>query len=108
MSEILGITAIVAAILAALIWYVWGSVGATLGAVEVLEQVGGLAKWDVRIADVAGRRTVQLVLGEQGDNGEVEVQMFLTATQARLLSQWMRLAASRGRTLADARRRSPG
>lgn len=82
------------AILASVGWYVWNSLGADLGEVEVLEKLGGIAKWNVSIAQVGGRRMVQLILDQQGDNREVEIHMFLSATEARLLSQWLRLAAT--------------
>ena len=104
MTDILGLAVVIVASLGVLGWYVWNSLGASLGEVEVLEKVGDLANWDVCIADVAGRRMVQLVLRGIGDNNKGEVQMFLNASQAGLLSQWVRLAATPGRTLADARR----
>jgi hypothetical protein len=124
--ELIGLTAFCIAVLAFLGWYVWNSLGAsvgdtavleTLGSVgkwevrigasvgdtAVLETLGSVGKWEVRIAQAPGRRMVELVLSGQGE-GEVEVHMFLTATEARLLAQWMRLGAARGRTLADARK----
>ena len=86
-------------------WQVWKSWGATLGQVVVLEELGVVADWRVCIVEAAGRGLVQLILCGKGEGGEADVQMFLSASEARLLAQWMRLAATPGRTLADARRR---
>jgi hypothetical protein len=101
--ELIGLTAFCIAVLAFLGWYVWNSLGASVGDTAVLETLGSVGKWEVRIGQAPGRRMVELVLSGQGE-GEVEVHMFLTATEARLLAQWMRLGAARGRTLADARK----
>jgi hypothetical protein len=69
------------------------------------EELGSVYNLEVSImVDDAGRRVVGLnVYSRQ----EPTVYAFLTPAEARLLAGWLRLAASPGKTLADARSRMP-
>ena len=71
---------------------------------------GAVSQWSVTIARVERRNVVDLalfrpVVDETGELGMHEIHMFLGPAEARQLSQWLRLAATPGRGLADARKR---
>jgi hypothetical protein len=71
------------------------------------ETIGTVQPFDVGIAHDGRRRLVELTVHHESSEGKVmELHTFLTPSQARLMAQWLRLAATSGRTLADARRRS--
>ena len=70
------------------------------------EDIGTAGGCEVCVAASGGRRFVELVVREQSEGRDVEVHFYVTASQARLLAAWARLAAAPGRTLAEARRRS--
>jgi hypothetical protein len=70
------------------------------------ESVGTAAGCEVYIASTAGRRYVELVITHSDSDSDIELHTYLTPSQARLMAGWMHLAATPGRTLADAKRRS--
>jgi len=53
-----------------------------------------------------GRAWVRFTIIDKSDNSTKKIHAHLTASQAKLVAQWMRTAATPGRTVADARRRS--
>jgi hypothetical protein len=70
------------------------------------ETIGTVHPFDVGIAHDGRRLLVELTVHYESSDGNLELRTFLTPSQARLMAQWLRLAATSGRTLADARRRS--
>jgi hypothetical protein len=83
-----------------LAWMQW-SKRSLADAFESERVLGGTGDADVGIAFDGSRRWVEIVF----DEGDIEVHVFLTSSEALLIAQWLRTAASPGRTLADARRR---
>jgi hypothetical protein len=75
------------------------------GEIETVEKIGELDACGVSIATVGGRRMVELLVNQSDEDGDREIYMYLNAGEARLLAEWIALAATPGRTLADARRR---
>ena len=70
------------------------------------EELGNVEAFDVGLAHDGHRRMVGVTVHYGSNDGVVDLNGFLTPSQARLMSEWLRLAATPGRTLADARRRS--
>ena len=70
------------------------------------ESVGTAGGCEVYIASGPGRRFVELVITHSDSDSTIELHAYLTSSQALLMAGWMRLAATPGRTLADAKRRS--
>ncbi len=69
------------------------------------EEIGSVHNLEVSImVDETGRRVVGLNVYGRDDP---TVHAFLTPAEARRLAGWLRLAATPGKTLADARRRMP-
>jgi hypothetical protein len=66
------------------------------------EQLGSVDAFDIGLAHDGRRRLVGVTMQGEGN----ELNAYLTPSQARLLAEWLRVAAAPGRTLADARRRS--
>ena len=88
--------------------HVLGWLIAPLGEIQVVDKLGDAGRCSVFLADVARRRMVQLVLYRPDDGSDMEVQMYLTATEAQLLSRWLRLAARSSPGTRRRSRASPG
>ena len=71
-------------------------------AFETERHLGAVEDVGVAIAFDGRRRWVELLFAEQPSR---TVHVFLTPSEALLVSEWIRTAAIPGRTLADARRR---
>jgi hypothetical protein len=76
------------------------------GDFDLEESLGSVGTLDVGIAFDGRRRFVELTIPYEGDEVTIDVHTYLTSSQARLLAEWVRIAATPGRTLADARRRT--
>ena len=70
-------------------------------AFETERDLGAVDEVGVAIAFDGHRRWVELLFAEQSRT----VHVFLTPSEALLVSEWIRTAATPGRTLGDARRR---
>ena len=76
------------------------------GAYELEEMLGGIGCVQVGIAVGRGGRLVELTVPQQGEDMEIEIHTYLTATQAKLVAEWLRTAAAPGRTLDEVRDRT--
>jgi len=65
------------------------------------ETLGRVDAFEVGLAHDAHRRLVGVTI-----LGDRSLHTYLTPSQARLMAEWLRLAATPVRTVADARRRS--
>jgi hypothetical protein len=78
-------------------------------AFESERYLGGVPGVGVSVAFDGHRRWVELLFAEQTrGGGSMTVHVFLTPSEALLVSEWIRTAATPGRTLADAQRRRKG
>ena len=76
------------------------------GKYDFEERVGAVGPLEVGIAFDGSRRFVELNIPHEGEDLTLEIHAYLTATQAKLLAEWLRVASAPGRTLNEARRRS--
>ena len=103
--DLAGFTAGLIAIVGLMAWVLWNTQFVALPEeIEMGEKIGGVAACEVFITSVGGRRMVEFALVNGDGDRNPELHVYLNASQARLLSEWILGAATPGRTLADARR----
>jgi hypothetical protein len=105
MRDLLPVAILVFGFLGLIVWVIWNSESVRLdGEIFPVENMGGLATCDVYVTSVGARHMVEFTLVNSTSERDVEVHFYMTAREARLLSDWIRVAATPGRTLADAQR----
>ena len=77
------------------------------GEFDLEESLGGVGPLKVGVAFDGRHRRVELTLPHEGEEMVIEMHAYLTGSQARLVAGWLRVAAAPGRTVEEARRRTP-